>query len=116
MRVSASPPRSSASMVLAKVGSGRIGGDGVDLGRVRGKCAREGRLEMLRLDPAERRHAEGAGPVGQQRVVGAGGKGLAFLISCSSYGISPSVADLTFLPALLQVLRRNVKSKATLES
>ena len=28
----------------------------------------------------------------------------------------PSVADLTFLPVLLRVLRRNVKSKATLES
>jgi hypothetical protein len=27
-----------------------------------------------------------------------------------------SVADLTFLPALPRVLRRNVKSKATLES
>jgi len=30
--------------------------------------------------------------------------------------VGASVADLTFLPALLRVLRRNVKSKATLES
>ena len=31
-------------------------------------------------------------------------------------GLAASVADLTFLPALPRVLRRNVKSKATLES
>src|SRR5713226_325591 len=30
--------------------------------------------------------------------------------------MAPSVADLTFLPALPRVIRRNVKSKATLES
>jgi acyl dehydratase len=31
-------------------------------------------------------------------------------------GLAASVADLTFLPALPRVLRRNVKPKATLES
>ena len=39
---------------------GRIGGDGRDLGLVRGKGAREGRQKMLRLDPAEGRNAERA--------------------------------------------------------
>ena len=59
---------------------GRIGGDGVDLGGVRGKCARVSRLEMLRLDPAERRDPEGAGPVLEQRVLGGGfgAKGLVY--------------------------------------
>jgi hypothetical protein len=33
-----------------------------------------------------------------------------------SYCPASSVADLTFLPALPRVIRRNVKSKATLES
>jgi drug/metabolite transporter (DMT)-like permease len=34
----------------------------------------------------------------------------------SAWGAGSSVADLTFLPALPRVIRRNVKSKATLES
>ena len=48
------------------VGEGRrvrIGGDRLDLGVVLGKGALEGRQEMLRRDPAERRNAEGLGPV-----------------------------------------------------
>ena len=67
---------------------GRIGGDGVDLGGVRGKCARESRLEMLRLDPAERRDPEGAGPVLEQRVLGGGfgAKGLGLLRHISHMG------------------------------
>ena len=77
-------------MVLAKVASTAGGAAMVATSAVvRGKWARKGRLEILPLDAAERRHAEGAGPVGQQGVVGAGGKGLAFLI------LSAVIWDLT---------------------
>ena len=54
------------------VGEGRrlrIAGNGRDLRRVSGKCARKGRPKMLRLDPVEGRHAEGAAPLREQRVV-----------------------------------------------
>jgi len=54
------------------VGEGRrlhIAGNGRDLGRVRGECARKGRPKMLRVDPVEGRHAEGAAPLREQRVV-----------------------------------------------
>ena len=48
---------------------GRVGGNGVDLGAMRGQRLVEGRAEMLRLDLRERRQLEGAGPVGKQRIL-----------------------------------------------
>ena len=67
------------------VGEGRLGGaggDGRDLGRVLGECARERGRELFRLDAAEGRHAEAAGPVLKERIVARGvrGKGLVLLI------------------------------------
>ena len=50
----------------------RIGGDSVELGAVGSQSAVEGGTEMVRLDRRQRRQAEGAGPVGQQRVIGDG--------------------------------------------
>ena len=47
-----------------------VGGDGVDLGAVLAERPVEGGREMFRLNRAERRQAEGAGPVGEQRVFG----------------------------------------------
>ncbi len=66
---------------------GRIAGNGRDLGRVRGKCAGKGRPEMLRLDPAEGRHAERAAPFREQRVVaGFGGEDLGLLVHMGHMG------------------------------
>jgi len=61
------------------VGEGRrlrIAGNGRDLGRVRGECARKGRPEMRGLDPVESRDAEGATPLREQRVAVGGDLGL----------------------------------------
>ena len=71
-RVSASPARFERVDGVGEGRLGGIGGDGGDLGLVRGEGAREGRQEMLRRDSAERRNAEGPGPVVEQGV-GAGG-------------------------------------------
>ena len=62
------PERSSAVMVLAKSGCGRIVGDRGDLGGMVGEGLLEGRQEMLRHDLGERRRLERRLPGLQQRV------------------------------------------------
>ena len=54
---------------------GWIGGDRRDLGIVIGKAALERFPEVCRRDAPERRHAEGAGPVLEERIVRAAGWG-----------------------------------------
>ena len=52
----------------------RIGSDGGHLDFVRGKRPVEGRHELLRLDAAEWRYPETAGPFLQQRIIAAASK------------------------------------------
>ena len=66
------PACSSATMVLSKVGASGPTGDGGDLGVVLGEGALEGRHEMLGLDAAERRRAEGAVQFFEERIGGGG--------------------------------------------
>ena len=47
----------------------RIAGNARHLGRVRCKCVRKGRAEMVRLDPVERGHPERIAPFLEQRIV-----------------------------------------------
>ena len=74
-RSSVRPARSSAAIVFSKVGGAGSAAMRVDLGELLGHRGLERRLELLDLDLVERRHAAvGAGPGGEQRVVG-GGRG-----------------------------------------
>ena len=68
------PERSSAVMVLAKSGVGRIVGDRGDLGGVIGEGLLEGGQEMLRRDLGEWRRLERRLPRLQQRVYRAPGE------------------------------------------
>ena len=63
------PLRSSASMVLPKLGAAGSAAMASISARWRGESAVEGGPEMLGRDGAERRQAEGAGPVGKQRIL-----------------------------------------------
>ena len=71
--------RSSAALqrrdAVVEARRGRIGGDRRDLGIVIGKAALERFPEVCRRDAPERRHAEGAGPVLEERIVRAAGWG-----------------------------------------
>ena len=58
---------------VVESGRGRVGGDGIKLGAVRGQRPVEGRAKMLGRQRREGRQAKGTGPVGKQRVLGGGG-------------------------------------------
>ena len=55
-------------------GSRLVGGYAIDLGAVALERGVEGGAEMLRLDRRQWRQAERAGPVGEQGIVGGGGR------------------------------------------